>query len=386
MKSIFLKYNQRRYQHEQLPVSDRISLENYENYLNQRLDELMEMTLHTPIKQKPADINRKQSMEISKKTPNTSDKDNSIISSEDKEDLFLKHSLFKSKKSISTPNKCKSEIYYDSRFGFVLNSLERMFMGDREPFNYEEFDQFDKAVVEAIITYLTNRILKKFDNTNRKLYQMHVAQLKRCLMNNDFNGIIQKTFNSEIVRMRRNEENVKFIMKYTMKYLKKEFLYEHHIFDLKKGEELVLKHFFLDHSKKMGLPLDAFSDPLNNTFIVNGTYKTITKDYLYIIFSQEEFKKKFFSYLDNEFKRDYHVIVKKKLKRKLSTVESMLMDNNQTECKDFVTKLSDVLRNEKGCKMPWLDQEIDWAVYSFKKRIKRDLVNHKLINKYSLFK
>lgn len=168
---------------------------------------------------------------------------------------------------------------------------------------------------------------------------------------------------------KREEENLKFVYKHTLKYLKSQF-YEQHRLRYNKDSELVFYNFyFKDFAQQEQKPLKEFFDPLNQKNDSAKPTKTLSVMHLKAVFACEKFRRAFFDYLRTGFKKDYQSSVYKKIEKIFSGLERKLDSEGSVEkrIEEFISGF----KEKKRIKFPWCRKEIDSAVFSFIKRVER---------------
>lgn len=279
-----------------------------------------------------------------------------------KMDEFLKED----KPVEKAPRKVKTHIE-------VLEILSKIFKGEEFYEEYEDLLGYQQMMIKGVMTQLTNKIMRKYGNTIKRSHKGHIKLLKSSIERGEFIDIASRILRSDIILVKRNEEKLKFIIKNTTKFLKKQFFNNNNLTPSKDAELKFLHHYFKAHQEKYGLPIEAFSDPLNNTVIVNPKFKTLSKTYFNMIFGVERFKKIFFDFLDYSFKEYYQKAVLKKFKKMFRGLDPMLKQGSIEENEKIVEGFIGGLESQRGCKIPWVDKEIDNAIFAFKKRVHRDL-------------
>ena len=170
---------------------------------------------------------------------------------------------------------------------------------------------------------------------------------------------------------KRIEENNKFVYKHTMKFLKAQFYTSRKLKYNKESEMEFYQHYFEDISKKTKKPLELFYDPLNITSKYSKKPKTISNTHILLIFDCNNFKAKFFEYIDTNFKEDYQTSIYKKFEKFLSNLESLISKSSDFERVACVEKFIEKLQTSKRCKFPWNSTEIDQALNHYAKHINK---------------
>ena len=163
---------------------------------------------------------------------------------------------------------------------------------------------------------------------------------------------------------KRIEERKKFVFKHVMKYLKK--TYESH----STGQTPVEKKksfyefYFSQIAVKKKLDLLEFFDPLDGQK-KQRTHKTLSKEYLYLLFESEQFHRDFMCRIEsNAFVEAYQSRIEAKLAILLRKWEEALRSGQEEEA--VIAKVNQYFNQNKQCKLPWTIQEIMHAIASFK--------------------
>ena len=168
---------------------------------------------------------------------------------------------------------------------------------------------------------------------------------------------------------KRIEERKKFVFKHTIKKLKKEFINSEFYRDNSSSKEVFYLYYFGDLAKAKQVKLENFFDPLNHR-LDKSMYKTLSNNYLALIFESDHFRQDFNEYLQNEdFLHDYQRTVQKKFEKLLAKWEGLVgtFVDPMALCKT----INDYFVTNRQCKLPWTPNEIGHAVASFKKFMKR---------------
>lgn len=201
---------------------------------------------------------------------------------------------------------------------------------------------------------------KKFDPVNVKLkistnpfiYQQRLGKIDKLRINHE--------------SKKRTEENIKFVYKHTLKYLKSQFYDQNKIRFNKESEIRFYEHYFSKLAKEKNVALRLFFDPLTLKGEGERVPKTISQDHLQLLFSCSEFKSLFVNYAKNEFKNDYQSSIYRKLERILFPLEKELREGEEGE---KVREFAKGIAQAKKLKLPWTVGEIEVALTCFLKRV-----------------
>lgn len=170
---------------------------------------------------------------------------------------------------------------------------------------------------------------------------------------------------------KRTEENLKFIYKHTLKFLKSQFYEEKGLKYNKESELDFYRFYFGEISKRKGISLDLYFDPLLSNKSEGKSSKTISNNHLKLVFENEEFKRKFFEYVDDQFREDYQSSILKKIERMFIGLENKLKKQTEQERRDTLLSFISVLEQKKRVKFPWNTVEIETSKVCFYQRLKK---------------
>ncbi len=178
-----------------------------------------------------------------------------------------------------------------------------------------------------------------------------------------FESLVQKCKNE--LSNKRIEENIKFIFKHSMKYLKERF--KSLSFPLNSDESSLdfYHYYFKEVAEATGMSYDAFQDPLNCKNKKSSQMpKTLNNEYLQLLFRSRPFLRDFKSYIaNNHMIGDYMKTIPKKFEKLLLKWERI--SDGKIDKKIFKEKLNEYFFKNKQCKLPWTVNEIISAVSYF---------------------
>lgn len=168
--------------------------------------------------------------------------------------------------------------------------------------------------------------------------------------------------------IKRKEENIKFIYKWIIKKLKKDFPLASHESPAESNSKFY-DYYFTDIAVKMNVTVDAFHDPTNQEKRMKGVsaskYKSINTDFLKHIFLSEKFLKDFKSCLESpELEREYQKKLHKKIEKLLLRWDKM---NTKHSFDQLMKKADEYFKASVRCKLPWTLNEIVGAKEYFLK-------------------
>lgn len=133
----------------------------------------------------------------------------------------------------------------------------------------------------------------------------------------------------------------------------------------RKFDKQFYEYYFRGLCERDGVTIDKFHDPLNN----RKTQKTLSNNYLGLIFNSKQFKRDFIDYISGkEILDDYKNTIRRKLKHLLTKFDKLF--DSQENSADGVFKIQEYFRKNKQCKLPWTQTEIVTAVNTFKFLVK----------------
>ena len=168
---------------------------------------------------------------------------------------------------------------------------------------------------------------------------------------------------------KRTEENIKFVYKHTLKFLKSQFNTEHKLRYNKESEVQFYRFYFAALAEQRETSLDLYFDPLLTNKGGKTNSKTISNSHLRLVFENEEFKSQFFAYLDDQFKEDYQSSILKKIERMFVDLENELSNKDEPERKRVMLNFINKLRQKKRVKFPWSSAEIESSRTCFYQRL-----------------
>lgn len=164
---------------------------------------------------------------------------------------------------------------------------------------------------------------------------------------------------------KRKEEKIKFVFKHTLKNLKKAYFTAHGLHNSQESEEQFFNHYFDQIHKDQQLPLEAFFDPLNTSHALNPKFKTLSKDYLALLFSSPSFRSDFLGYIKAAFVQDYQDNVNKKFKKLFKKLRKRMRQAGAGKYEAVVSDFIAKFNANKRCKLPWTKREIGDAIVGF---------------------
>lgn len=214
-------------------------------------------------------------------------------------------------------------------------------------------------------------------------------QLLKCIVSKKFNGEgngqagqeIGQHPRDELVHLiaelykkheskKRKEEKIKFVFKHTIKNLKKRFFVLKGLQNSPENEERFFLNYYEQIHKHRGLLIESFYDPLNTSHSQNPKFKTLSKDYLSLLFTSEGFKDDFLRYIEGDFVKDYQQTVCKKFKKLFKKLRKRMRQAKSHQHAVLVADFVDKFYANKRCKLPWTKREIEDAVLAFKAHLK----------------
>lgn len=160
---------------------------------------------------------------------------------------------------------------------------------------------------------------------------------------------------------KRVEESVKFIYKSALKALRSNFGITR-LFQTNEDMLPFYKYYFGELAEKLNIPIKDFFDPLNN----DTKFKTLSKEYLKKIFLSDRFKRDFYKHLDESLMQEYQSSIPNKILQIIKRFEDIFEDTDQRVIERGVASFRKYFRDNKQCKLPWMEHEIVESIKSFK--------------------
>lgn len=251
----------------------------------------------------------------------------------------------------------------------VCEFLERFFKGEIVYFEEYNFEAHELSLVKLIVEVSFYKVFRHYKPTKKAKKQAQVSNIKNYLKEFDLFNLSSKILKDDFFLVKRKEENLKFVMKNTLKYFRKEFFKSNGLKTCLESEKQFLNYFFKEQRDKFNMPVEAFSDPLNKKNLKNPSFKTLSNNYLAHVFSIDKFQKIFFVFLEINFKKYYQKKIYKKLRKMLKPLKLKLEEGEMDKQKEMYEEFLKELKKKKIWKLPWFDKEIDNAIFIFKKHI-----------------
>jgi hypothetical protein len=246
-------------------------------------------------------------------------------------------------------------------------------------------DQIFKSLKISELATLYNLLVKIFLQSYKILpEELRLSEVEKALirqlLNRKFGKLIQEWddltpgYITELVRRirpqkskKRIEERKKFVYKHAMKKLKQIFCNTDKVrFHPDNGVNFY-QFYFGEIAAAKGIPIEHFFDPLNVKYR-DKLFKTLSNQYLSLIFESEPFRKDFRDYLsDNSLVEDYQKAIPSKIEKLLSRWEEKLSSSQNSS--QVLGDISKYFGGNKQCKLPWSLEEVTHAARSFEKFI-----------------
>ena len=168
---------------------------------------------------------------------------------------------------------------------------------------------------------------------------------------------------------KRKEEKIKFVFKHSLKNLKKSFFQTSPAANPTETEHKFFEHYFNSANNPSAVPLEHYFDPLNMSNSNNPRYKTLSKDYMLLLFAHEDFKTDFMSYIHKYLLADYQAKVPRKFKKLFKKLRKRLRSASGGKVEESIREFSTKFDQNKRCKLPWTGAEISDAIRCFDEHI-----------------
>jgi hypothetical protein len=309
-------------------------------------------------------------------------------------------------KDVSAPKK------YNIRTKYVLDDESKYKMIQFKTIRKKEKKKIEKEPIPKIFENLYKVLIALlFDKevtqeeldvlSDNELQLLRSFMLKKKMIKQTTNLMITSdainTFRV-VLSKKRVEENLKYVFKFCLKFLKMEFRNKNESFRFRKEDlDLTNKnlidlgffiHYFGEIADHLGWPISKFFHPKVLTTYdckkfanVLDNYeerpKTINKEYVEAVCKSDAFMNDFKNYITDSYLvgNEYTGIIKESKecaleKIKLKIVQwSKLMQNSEDKNK-VITKIKNDLEDQNKCKLPWSVPEVKRAVEEAKKMLK----------------
>lgn len=167
---------------------------------------------------------------------------------------------------------------------------------------------------------------------------------------------------------KRFEDNVKFVFKLAFRKLKSTLLKRNRIsFYSKKFDSQFYEYYFKDTAQRLNMNITEFFD----SFDTKKKAKTLSVDYLKLVFNSPVFKEDFVSYINGEAIRvDYHTTLRRKIRHLLLKFDPFFVGEDKQSVKIGIEKIQNYFRKNRQCKLPWTNNEIITAINTFSYMVK----------------
>jgi hypothetical protein len=165
---------------------------------------------------------------------------------------------------------------------------------------------------------------------------------------------------------KRIEERKKFVFKQIIKLIKQKFCGTSKIRSHPSNSGLFYQHDFGDLvTSNDNITLEMFYDPLNPK-LKNPVFKTLSNEYISLIFKSADFKVHFIAEMDPEtFILNYRSGLSNKLQVLLDRWEQLVQKNVPAD--ELAKEMTKYFRENRQCKFPWTVREIRHSLQSFGK-------------------
>lgn len=265
--------------------------------------------------------------------------------------------------SLSNERELERKIIKKSKpggFKFLLNhvyfALADIFNGKETPINQYELKPYEISLVRFVLAKkLKNKVEKEILESIDLYKEMHLV-------------FIRKILNSQKVKKRRKDEQIKFIFSLIMKHVKKKYIAEENIEERDFDERNFLSFYFKKQSEEKEIDLLCFTNPMESTGIKNPRFKYCNNEYLNLVFSNSKFREASLSFMSNRLERDYKVKVWKKFHNLFSELRVKLKNTEEDKKEEVIKKYVEKSQKKKFV-LPWTCWEVEEAKEKFFKQI-----------------
>lgn len=267
--------------------------------------------------------------------------------------------------SMITDNKSVSNVRTTDSIGKRARLLEKACETLNLIFTGKQLQKCDFEMPEHELNIVKCIVTKKFANNEKLTLRADVMLSKGeelvALVNE-----LRESFQTK----KRKEEKIKFVFKHTIKDLKKSFFGSHGILFVPENEPQFFSHYFHISEELNAIPLEHFYDPLNTSFIVNPCFKTLSKDFLHLLFKSPSFKADFLEFTSHRLLSQYQQKIYKKFKKLFKRLRKRIRSAGYSKISETVNEFIVKFNENKRCKLPWVHVEITDAVQCFEAHIK----------------
>ena len=261
----------------------------------------------------------------------------------------------------------------EGRLNDICEFLARAFNGENISLTSFDFKETDKELIHCIIRKFLEKILIELNKKKREKYKKKASHLKTLLTTKNYDALVKELFRTDITVIKRKEEKLKFVMKNTVSYFRKQYFRNQGLKSSKESELSFLNFYFKEHIEKYNLSVECFSDPLNKNQILNPKFNSLSTNYFKHLFTVESLKGAFYHHLEGRFKQSYQ---KKTLKKFRKMFEELYIDFESGGERSFDELVKAYIARQeakKAIKLPWSNGEIDNAIKVFRTTIDKVL-------------
>ena len=242
-------------------------------------------------------------------------------------------------------------------FDRVYNLLMKVFL-EVKSIRPREYDL--KPVEKGLFAYLMQRKFNLNAEFTKDFSALDIYQMTEMIL-------IAASAESS----KRIEERKKFVFKQVFKLIKQDFCGTTKIrFHPNNSDQFYAHYFGETVACCTHIKLEMFHDPLNPK-LKNTHFKTLSNEYLRLIFQSKSFKSAFLKKMDcDAFILSYRKGMAKKLEILLDRWEKMVL----FECTEekLLQEIVRYFEFNRQCKFPWTSKEIKHALKSFENFIPKD--------------
>lgn len=258
---------------------------------------------------------------------------------------------------------------YEKRLDNVCRILSRIFNGDQINLERNNLNEHEKKLIYCVLDKVFEKLVKSYEKKKRPKYKLILKTIEELRNKEDYQQLIDTILHKPIMFIKRKEEKIKFVLKNTINYFRRQFLNNNSLKLSKTNNLVFLEYYFKEHKDKFNMDFDCFSDPLNSSLMVNTRFKTLSDQYFKVIFGVRSFRNAFFNHLEKRFRECYLKSVLNKFRKMFICLYDNLAFKTEIQYREAIENQIKILKNMKVLKMPWVVEEVDDALDVFKRKI-----------------
>lgn len=245
----------------------------------------------------------------------------------------------------------------------VCEVLSKVFIGSTILYEDLRLENYELKLFKALIT-------KKYIKESENVVDIEL----KTAISTELVGVLNNII-TDFESSKRKEEKTKFIFKNTIKSLKSKYFKTKHLTNTRLNETKFFYSYFEETAKTKHLAIEVFYDPLNSSKYHNPYFRTLSRGYLDLLFSNARFKTDFNNYINNGFIIDYQEKVYQKFYKMFKKLRNRMRSNGKEKFQGLIDDFTNKMFANKRCKLPWTTTEVMEAIADFKKLLDNPLMN-----------